>query len=231
MSVQDIAALMRRHLAALMVVIIAAAAVAVIFKRTPVTYRESGTVVFSAPGSANFPNPYTSFSGSLVDAAGLIALFVMSPRDQRQIEAEGGAAAYDAALVNVSDLEYPDFSDPYITVTAVATDPMQVHRTFALVTRELYSELSSRQARANVSVPNRITASLIGDSGTLAQPGSSKRVDAGLLALAIIAALSVAIFLDRHSLRPNRIFRGVGSRAARPVGDRQPSRFREQPAP
>ncbi len=77
--------MLRRHLAAVLVVVICAATIAVIFKRTPVTYQESGTVVLDDPVSAEFPNTYASSSGSLVKAAGLIAASVMSPQDGQKI--------------------------------------------------------------------------------------------------------------------------------------------------
>jgi hypothetical protein len=227
-SIQEIMALMRRHLAAVMLVIVATGAVAVVFKRAPVTYQESGTVVFSAPGSANFPNPFTSFNDSIIVAAGVMALSVMSPQEQRQIQAAGGTASYDAELVNTSDLEYPDYSDPYVTVTATGINPGRVHYTFGLVANQLYRDLAVRQAQANVSAVNRITAHMVGDTGLLPQRGSSKRVYAGLLVLAIIAAFAVAILLDRRPLRLNTRFRTGDALAARSADDRRASRLREQ---
>jgi hypothetical protein len=229
-SLQEIAALMRRHLAAVLVVIICAAAVAVVFKRTPVTYQESVTVVFNDPVSAGFPNPYTSFSGSLVKAAGLMAASVMSPQDGQKIRAAGGTASYDVALYNGYNLEYPDYSDPYVIVTAAATNPAQVQHTFTAVTQQLYSDLVSRQVQAGVSTVDRITADLVGDSGPLPQPGSSKRVDVGLLVLAIIATFAVAIFLDRRPMRLSRLLRRSGFPGTR-TGDGGSARLREQPVP
>jgi hypothetical protein len=229
-SLQEIAALMRRHLAAVLVVIICAAAIAVIFKRTPVTYQESGTVVLNDPVSAGFPNTYASSSGSLVKAAGLIAASVMSPQDGQKIRAAGGIAAYEVALYNSANLEYPNYSDPYINVTADSADPAQVQHTFTVVTQQLHSDLVSRQVQAGVSTVNRITANLVGDGGPLPQPGSSKRVYAGLLVLTIIAAFAVAIFLDRRAMRLNRLLRRSrlpGTRA----DDGGSARFREQLAP
>lgn len=229
MSLQDIVALMRRHLAAVLVVVVCAAALAMVFKRTPIPYQESGTVVFSAPGSARYPNPYTSFNGSLVDAAGVIALAAMSPKDQGQVRAAGGTAAYDITLVNSYNLEYPDYSDPYDTVVATGADPAQVNRTFELVVAKMDSDLTAGQAQADVSAVNRITAHVLGDSGPLAQPGSSKRVYAALLALTIIAAFAIAIWLDRHPLWSRRL-RALDPRRLR-VGGRPSSPLREQPAP
>lgn len=232
MSIQEIIALLRRHLAAVLVVIVAAAAVAMVIKRTPVLYQESGTVVFNAPGSADFPNPYTSFSGSIVVAAGVTTLFVMSPQEQLRIRSEGATGGYDAELFNSYDLEYPDYSAPYVTVTARSTDPAQAHLTFGLVANELYRELASLQAQTGVTTHNLITAHMVGDTGPLPQTGSSKRVDAGLLVLATVAAFAIAILLDRRQVRLSSLLRRAGSLAARSSDDdRRSSRLREQPAP
>jgi hypothetical protein len=217
-SFLQIAALMRRHLGAVMVVIIVATTTVLIFNRTPVTYQESGTVIFKAPGFSFSPNPDTSSSKGVVVTAGIMALLLMSPRDQRQVKAAGGTAAYDVALVNLADLEYPDYGYPDVTVTATATDPAQVDRTFALVIRKLHSNLVSRQAQAGASRETRITASIAGDTGSQAKVGSSARVYAGLLVLAIIAAFAVAVILDRHRVGPNRLFRNAGSLRAGRAG-------------
>jgi hypothetical protein len=231
-SLQEIATLIRRHLAAVLVVIVCTAAVAVMFKRTPVLYQETGTVVFNDPVSKGFPNTYTSFSGSLVEAAGLMATSTMSPQDEQKIRAAGGTAHYDVALYNDYNLEYPDYSDPYIIVTTWSTDPAQVHRTFTAATQQLYSDLVSHQDQAGVATVNRITTNLVGDSGPLPQPGSSKRVDAGLLMLGIIAVFAVLIFLDRRQLRLSRLLRRGDYRRSRSgSGDGSPARLREQPAP
>jgi hypothetical protein len=211
-SLQEILALMRRHFIAVTIVVIAAVGVAVIFKRAPVSYQETGTVAFTAPPSSAYPNPYTSFSDeSLIETAGLMSRLVMGFREQQEIRAAGGVGTYDIALVNKYNLEYPNFSDPYVTVTATFSDYSQAHLTFETVIHKLYGDLYSLQTLAKVPPENRVEARMIGDSGPLAQPGSWVRVYTGLLVLAIVAAFSVAVFLDRHPLRLSTVFRNIRS--------------------
>jgi hypothetical protein len=200
-TVQEIVALMQRHLVALMIVVAVAAGVAYALKRTPMTYQESGTVAFTVTKSATNPNPYASSSDALIDAAGIITLMVMSPQGQQQVRAAGGAGAFDAALVNNYNLQFPLYNQPYVTVTAASTNPADVQRTFIEVTQMLYHDLSAQQAEAHVPTADRIAAHMVADTGTVTQPGSSKRTFAGLLVLMIVAAFSVAIFLDRHRIR------------------------------
>src|SRR5580658_5258764 len=101
---------MRRHIIAIAMVIVVTACVGYGFKRTPPTYVEGGTVVFTAPKSVAFPNVYTSLSGNLTQTAGVMAILVMSPQGQQQVRSAGGTAAFDAELVNLYNLEYPNYS-------------------------------------------------------------------------------------------------------------------------
>lgn len=210
-TVQEIIALMRRHLIALVIVLVVTAGVAYKFKHAPVMYQESGTVAFAAGKSAGNPNPYTSLDGSMIDAAGVMALLVMSPRGQAQVQAAGGSAAFDVALENSYSMQFPDYSAPYITVSATSPNPAQAHRTFTVVTALLYQDLAARQAQAQVPAASRIAAHMIADSGPQPQPGSSKRSLLGIFILMIVAAFSVATFLDRHPIRLRHIARLGGT--------------------
>jgi len=203
-SLQEIVGLLRRHIVAVLLVVLIAAGVGYTLKRTPMTYQESATVVFTSPSSSAFPNPYLSLSNALVDTAGLIAIEVMGPQGLQQVKAAGGSAAYDVQLYNLYNLEYPDYGDPYDTVTVTATDPEQVQRTFDLVTQLIYADLAAAQAAHGVPAPSRIIAQSVGGTGVLAQPGSHLRVYIGLLILLIVSAFSVAALLDRHPLRISR---------------------------
>jgi hypothetical protein len=200
-SLQEIAALVRRHVLVVGVILAIAAGVAYTFKHTPVQYQESGTIVLKPPLSAADPNPYSSFGGSLTEAAGTIALLMMSPQSQAQVVAAGGTATYDVALVNTGNLSSPIFGFPDVTVTATSEYPAAAHLTFVVVTRLFAQELAARQARAGATLASHIQPQLVGDTGVAATPGSSKRVFGGLLVLTAVAALSAASFLDRHPVR------------------------------
>ncbi len=201
MTVQEIIALIRRHVFAVTIVVLIAAGVGYAFKHAKPMYVETGTVVFAAPKSVTFPNPYESLSGNLTQTAGIMALLVMSPRGQQLARSAGGMASFDVELVNLYNLEYPNYSDPFVTVVATSASPAEVIRTFAVVTHLLEHELSMRQAEVGSPAVDRITAHVIGDTGVLPERGSSKRMLAGLLMLMVVAAFSVSNFLDRHAIR------------------------------
>jgi hypothetical protein len=209
-SPQEIAALLRRHIAAVLLVGVIAVGVAYHIKRTPPTYQESATVYFTGPTSAASPNPYVTFSDSLIGTAGAIAIIAMSPQGQQQVSAAGGTGAFDIALVNSYNLEFPVYGTPAVTVTTTSQDPNAVHQTFTAVTKVLKRDLAERQAQAGVPSAHRIGTHIVNDSGPIVLVGSNKRVFAGLLVLTVVAALSVASFLDRHPIH-------LGLRRLRPV--------------
>ena len=184
-----------------MIVVVVAAGIGYYFKHTPLTYAESGTVVFAPPKSLTYPNPYSILSSGLTATAGIIAIIAMSPQGQQQVRAAGGTASYDAELVNTYNLEYPNFSDPFVTVTATSANPAEAHQTFTVVTELLENLLQTRQAQVGVPDVDRVTAHMVGDSGLVPEEPSSKRTLAGLLVLMIIAAFSVANFFERHPMR------------------------------
>jgi hypothetical protein len=207
MSLQAIIALLRRHIIAVLAVFLVGAGVAYSFKHTPTTYQESATVVFTPPTSSQFPNPLLSLSNSLVDTAGVLAIEVTSPQAQQQIQAEGGLSSYQVQLYNLHNLEYPDFGDPYDIVTVTAQNATQVHRTYELVTALIFADLKTAQVAQGSPSVDWVAAYSVGDTGPLAQPGSPLRVYGGLLMLMIVAAFSLAIFLDHHRVTIPRRFR------------------------
>jgi hypothetical protein len=207
MSVQDIAALVRRHLVAILVVVLAAGIVGYKLRHAPVQYQDSATMVFTAPPSREYPNPYSDFSGTLVEASGVMALLAMSPQSQQQVRHAGGTAPYQVQLVNSYNLEYPDFSNPEVTITTTGTSPAATATTLSVVTRLLKRDLAVRQRQARVQRVNGIGAHVYGVTGPLSQQGSSKRVLAGLLVLALVAIFAAACFLDRHPVPFSRLWR------------------------
>jgi hypothetical protein len=211
MSFLEIAALMRRHLLAVTFVFVLAAAVLYDFKSTPPMYQESATVVFTAPSSVANPNPYSSFGGDLITTGEVMIRTLMSPAGQQRVREAGGTADFGVGLVNLYNQEYPDYSDPYATMSVTSVNPSAVHLTFAVVARQLAGILASRQAQAKVPPHNRITAHVIGDTGVTALRGSSKRTYAGVVLLTVVTAFMVSIWLDRRRGR-----RGGIRPAARP---------------
>ena len=204
MNPQAIFGLIRRHLIAVLVVLLATVAVTYHLKRTEEPYMDSATVVFTSPASKAFPNPYASFGGSLVEAAGVVAISMMSPQGQNRVRAAGGPADYQVSLVNSYNLEYPDFSLPDLAVSTSSVDPAEASRTMAVVTQMIAKNIEQRQTAYRVPLQNRIGVRVLGESGPLPTKGSMKRAYGGLLVLAIVAALGIASFLDKHPVRLRR---------------------------
>jgi hypothetical protein len=203
-SLQQIAALLRRHLIAVLLVVLAAGMTFYALRHTPVSYQESATVLFVAPPSTQNPDPYAVPSNSLISAGGLLAVQLMSAQSQQQVSAAGGTGTYQVALVNLYDEEYPSFGDPDDTITVTAYSPTGAHQTFLLVTGLLDRDLRLWQESKHVPKVDWAGAVLAGDSGPLSEQGSTKRVYVGLLILTILTVLSVANFLDRHPVRLGR---------------------------
>jgi hypothetical protein len=223
-SLAEIAALMRRHVLAVAVVLVLAAGLAYSVKRTPVTYQESATVIFTAPISVQNPNPYDSYSGTLITAAEVLCRWIMGVQGQQQVRDAGATGTFNVALVNLYNQEYPNYSDPDVTVTATAGDPDTVHSTFAIVSRLLNDDLVAREVQDGVAPVNRIGMYAAGDTGPLEQTGTPKRAFAGLFALTIAALLVVSMFLDRYPIRPRSLIRswrrGAPDQGARPAAAR-----------
>jgi hypothetical protein len=228
-SLPEIAARLRRHVLAILAVLVLAAGAAYGFKHTAPTYAETATMVFIPPASTLHPNPYEAVGSTLTKAAGAIAAQVMSPQGQQHVQQAGGTAQIDVGLLNGYDLEYPFYSEPYLTITTTSTSPDAVQRTFTLVTRQITQEFTAEQVQANVTPNNRIETVLAGDTGALAQPGSSKRVLGALAILTLVAIFAVASFLDRHPVRLRRRSR-MRAPARGPARRRLPGVRRTDPA-
>jgi hypothetical protein len=211
-------ALLRRHFVAVLVILVIAVGVEYSFKHSAPAYAEVGTLVFVPPVSGAHPNAYAAVGGSILEAAGTLAVNTMSPKEQQQVLRGGGNASYDVELLNSYNLEYPNYSNAYLMVSTASTDPVAVHRTYALVTRLLTSQFQAQQTAFGATPNNRIEIVMAGDSGPLAQQGSSKRALIGLFILTIVAVFAAASFLDRHPVRLP--WAGRRSAAARMPADR-----------
>jgi hypothetical protein len=217
-SLSGALALLRRHFVAVLVILIIAVGVEYSFKHSAPAYAEVGTLVFIPPVSGAHPNAYSAVGGSILEAAGTLAVNAMSPREQQQVLRSGGNAAYDVELLNSYNLEYPNYSNAYLMVSTASTDPVAVHRTYVLVSRLLTRQFQDQQVAFGATSNNRIEIVTAGDSGPLAQQGSSKRALVGLFILTIVAVFAAASFLDRHPVRLPWTGRRAG--AARLPADR-----------
>lgn len=196
MSLLDIAALMRRHAVAVMIVLVLAAALGYDLKHTKPMYIDSSTVVFRTSAS-----PFGAGNGTLV-TADLMTRSIMSPQSQQLVRQAGGTVSYQVALVNLYNIEYPDYSDPYATVSVTAPDPADVERTFSAVMQVLTNELKARQAGDRISPANQIDVHVVSaTTGAVPLSGYPKRTFGALAVLTIIAMFLIVAFLDRHPIR------------------------------
>jgi hypothetical protein len=205
----------RVRLLALVAVLVLAAGLRYVIASSPPTYLESATVVFSLPKSQTAPNAYIIFASSLITSGEAMSEIMQSPQAQRKIREAGGTAKVSLALVNLYDEEYPNYGVPLATLTVSALDAAGVHRTFAIASRLLHRLLAGLQSGVGVRPHNRISAQIIGDTGVAAQPGSPKRVLAGLMILALVTVSALWNALDRRNARrqcPGRA-PGAGYRA------------------
>lgn len=203
---------------ALAAVLVLAAGLRYVIASSPPTYLESATVVLKLPKSQTAPNAYIIFASSLITSGEAMSEIMQSPQAQRKIRAAGGTAKVSLALVNLYDEEYPNYGVPLATLTASALDAAGVHRTFAIASRLLHRLLAGLQSGAGVRPHNRISAQIIGDTGVAAQPGSPKRVLAGLMILALVTVSALWNALDRRNAQRQWRGRaaGAGYRAGSP---------------
>ena len=200
MTIREIAALMRRHLAAMVIVMTIAAGVTYSMMNAPPTYSESGTVIFSAGPLLGESGVSASFTNPLIATEVMMSQTLTSSLAQSQVRAAGGTAAFELAPYNLYSLQYPDYGEPAATLTVTSDDPAAVQRTFRVVLDILEQRLAALQA--DVRPHDRVQDSLVGNSGIAAQSGSSIRIFGGLVLLTVIAMFMVANFLDRRRYRP-----------------------------
>jgi hypothetical protein len=209
------AALVRRHRAAVVAVFVLAVGLFYGLEHAAPIYADNATVAFTAPAGVGSFNDGTG----LIVADALTADSVMSEAGQRQVRAAGGTATYKVALVNLNTEDYPNYSDPYVTVTTTSTDPAAAARTFSAVMGVLRSDLAAMQARQGAKPDTWIQTHIISaPTGPVAQTGSQKRVMIALAALALIGAFMVSRFLDRHPVRLRRLLRRVYGGTHQPRG-------------
>ena len=210
MTPYEMASLLRRHVAAVAVVLVLAAGVGYGLHHRNPGYADTATVDFTGP--KNF-GPFT-VSQALLVIDELTANTVMSAKGQQQVRDAGGTASFDAALVNLHNEDYPDYSVPYVNLTTTSPSPVAAQDTLSVVLRVLAEDLSALQAQQGVKPDNKIGLRVIAaPTGPLVQSGSSKRTLAGLGALTIIVVFMVAGFLDRHPIRLRNLLLRRTSRA------------------
>jgi hypothetical protein len=211
-SPQQFAALLRRHLVAVSVIFLAAMGFGYHLAHSDPGYAETTTVAFTGPPGQ--PEIFADGQGLLVMDEVAVAT-LMGPRGQQQVAAAGGTAPYEVALVNLNTEDFPNYSDPYLTVSTTSASPAETQATFSAVMKVLQDDVRALQARQGAPPDTMIrTSSIAAPSGPVAQTGSPKRTYAAFLGLAIIASFLASKFLDRHPIRLRDLLRLPGQRAS-----------------
>jgi hypothetical protein len=186
------------RLAVIVAVLILASGVGYSIKAAPPTYRQSATVLFSAPRFRTAADAYSSLAPSLITSAAAMIQVLLSPGIQRKIRAAGGTADINMALTNLYSEEYPDYGEPLAGLTVTSSSAAIARHTFRVTVRRLRRILRTRQEQAGVPRRHRISAQILGKTGLVIQAGSLKRVFAGLALLAIVAISALWSFLDQQ---------------------------------
>jgi hypothetical protein len=223
LSPPDIAALLRRHVVAVAFIVALTAAFAYRVTHADPGYTDTATVAFTAPSAQGL----FTHGNSLLVIDELTASTVTSAAGQRQVRDAGGTAGYQVALINLNDEDYPDYGEPYVTVTTNSPDPGAASDTMSAVLTVLGQDLSDLQAKQGAPSATWIgLRAIAAPSGPVAQGGSRKRFLAGLAVLALIAAYLTARFLDRHPFSVVRLRDLL--RIPGPAGRSHPRRYSAQ---
>jgi hypothetical protein len=178
-------------------VLILAAVTAVALEHGPPTYLESALVVLVARDTPKLDGPDSAVGGSLITTSATMVQSLTSARSMTLIRDAGGRSNYSFALVNFYNQDYPEYSYPFATLKATADTVAAARQTFSAVLRTLRRQLADRQA--GVPSSGLISVRVVGDTGTVIQPGSPKRSLAGLALLTVIAAVMVSRLARRRA--------------------------------
>jgi hypothetical protein len=198
MSLRRLAGLLARHAVAAAAVLALTAAAAWAVVSAPSLYSESVTVVFTGPGGITAGAPGQSLRSSLIDTELMVSDLLASPDAKAAIRQEGGTAPYSVTPFNLYSMQYPDYAQPFATLTAASPAELQVRRTFGAARRLIRARLTQFQERAGVPARQRVRVHFTAATPMAAQRGSRVRVFAGLAALSVAAVMSAVIFLDRR---------------------------------
>jgi hypothetical protein len=208
MSPQELVALLRRHTIAAIALLVLVAGLAYYFHHTKPLYMTTATVSFIPPSLKNSVNYYDG----LLATTEVTTYSMMSQKTQDLVRAAGGTAEYNVALVNLNNEDFPNYSNPYVTVTTTAPDPVATQNTFSIVMRTIQQTLAAQQARQGAPPQAWIKAYTIAPpDGPVAQSGYPKRTLGALAVLAMIMTFMLLTFLDRHPYRL-RLPRGIAVR-------------------
>jgi hypothetical protein len=165
-------------------------------------YMDSASVAFTAPkGSVSIFQDIRSLQA----VEEVTVSYMMGSKGEQQVRAAGGSARYDVTMLNIYNEEFPNYSQPYATITVTSGHPEAARQTFGAVLGVLRTATATLQEQAGAIPKNEVKVILVAaPSGPIAQSGSQKRSYAASALLAMIAMYLVAGVLDRRGRRPRR---------------------------
>lgn len=201
MNLSVVMAMLRRHVMAVTGLLLIAGILGYQILHANPGYQDSGTIAFTAPNSWGPKNEFEDMQSLLSDEE-ITGWFVEGDSGQREVREAGGVCSYTVTFFNAYNEEYPDYSQPYMTVTTSSSDPTAAQTTFTAVVKVIKSNLEKRQADVGVSLGNQAQALLAaGPSGPLPQKGSRIRTLFSYGFLVLTCGYAVVSFLDRRKVR------------------------------
>lgn len=200
MTTQYIASMLFRNGFAIAIVTLAAGMLSYHLIRDNPGYIDSAGVAFTAPN--NSVAMFQNMKG-LLAVEDTVATYMVGPQAEQKIHAAGGTAPYDVALLNLYNEQYPNYSQPYVTITVMSHYPELARQTFDAVLGVLRQATAMLQEQVGATSKNEVKVTLVAEpTGPIAQGGSHRRSYAAMAVLTIIAIYNTAGILDRR--RPRR---------------------------
>lgn len=194
------ATLLRHHRAAIVIAALIAGMLSYWLIRENPGYVDSGGVTFITPQGG----PIAMFHDkkALLAVEDVAAGYMLGPQGEQRVRAAGGTAPYKVTMLNLYNEEYPDYGEPYITITAMSPYPEAARRTFRAAYRVLRTATTMLQERAGATQESAVQAALAAaPTGPVAQDGSYGRSCAALALLTIIATYMTTGVLKRWKCR------------------------------
>jgi hypothetical protein len=196
------------HLLAVSVAILASAAVGYGIKTAAPVYLESGTLTLTTHKALKGPNGPFLLNQSLTTTGEVMVESLSSPQSLPLVRQRGGDADLGISLVNYNNEDFPDYGYPFAILTAQSTSSASAHSTFTAAFHVMKQLLADRQSQVGVKAKGRIFINVVGDTGVVAQSGSSKRIFSALSFLCLVAAYLAWRLVDhlrgRRAVAPRR---------------------------
>ena len=177
-------------------------------------YAETATVVFTVEHSSAQVNASFRVVESLTTTGEVMVQTLMSQDSHTTARRDGGTAAFNAEIINYFNEDFPEYGYPFATLAVQGPALEGVQTTFKVVIHMLDDMLSSKQAQADVPKAQRITISVLDDTGPFLEKPSRERSYAALCLLSVLGTSTSLIFVRRLLPRRDAGSLGGGRHAA-----------------